>query len=222
MKPFFKLCFSRVGMVSLGILLQLLVLFASLSWFQDYAPMIHTVSVILAWAFVLYILSRKGNPAYKTAWIILLLGFPILGATLYLIFGGNRLSDRLRRKMAEIDEAMDGLTVQDPAVVDAMQAEDPDAAVMARYLANTIRCPAYRNTRTQYFSSGEAFFDQLLWDLPRAEQSIYLEYFIIESGEIWSAILEILRQKASAGVEVRLIYDDFGSFIIRFSERTAF
>ena len=210
MKPFFKLCFSRVGMVSLGILLQLLVLFASLSWFQDYAPMIHTVSVILAWAFVLYILSRKGNPAYKTAWIILLLGFPILGATLYLIFGGNRLSDRLRRKMAEIDEAMDGLTVQDPAVVDAMQAEDPDAAVMARYLANTIRCPAYRNTRTQYFSSGEAFFDQLLRDLPRAEQSIYLEYFIIESGEIWSAILEILRQKASAGVEVRLIYDDFG------------
>ena len=210
MKSFLKTVFSRVGMVSIGILLQLLVLLASLLWFREYAPVINTLSAILSWGFVLYLVAQNGNPAYKMAWIILILGFPVLGATLYLIFGGNRLSPRLRRKMQEIDRTLADHLTQDEAVIEAMRSADPDAVVMARYLGSTVHCPACRNTETRYFPSGEDFFASVLADLPKAEHTIYLEYFIVEFGEIWDQILRILKQKAAAGVEIRFLYDDFG------------
>ena len=210
MKGFLKLLFSRVGMVSLGILLQLIVLLASLWWFRDYAPVINTVSTVLSWVLVLWLLSRTGNPAYKMAWIILILGFPVLGLTLFLIFGGNRLSKRLRRKMGGIDRTLIEYMNQDEEVMDELRELDAGAAVEARYLYNVAHCPVYRNTETVYFSSGEEAFARMLEELERAEKTIYLEYFIIAEGELWSRFLRVLRAKADAGVDVRVLYDDFG------------
>ena len=46
--------------------------------------------------------------------------------------------------------------------------------------------------------------------LRKAQHYIFLEYFIVEDGKMWGEILEILRQKAAQGVDVRLIYDDLG------------
>ena len=91
MKGFLKLLLSRVGMVSLGILLQFFVLFGSLIWFREYEPVISTVGMVFSWLLTIYVLSLPGNPAYKTAWIILILGFPVLGLTLYLLFGAFSL-----------------------------------------------------------------------------------------------------------------------------------
>ena len=210
MKGIFKLIFSRVGMVSLGILLQLFVLFSSLFWFRDYASEINTVGVVISWIFVLYIISGKSNPAYKMAWIIPILGLPVFGITLYALFGGSRLSKRLRRKMGDIDQGLEKTMVQDPAVLEALRWHDPGAAVQAQYLSNTVHCPVYQNTLTDYYPSGEAFFAQVFQSLETAQRTIYLEYFILEEGRIWNRILEILTRKAAQGVDVRLLYDDFG------------
>lgn len=210
MKGFLKLLLSRAGMVSIGILIQLFVLFASLGWFREYEPIIETVSTVLCWLLVLYVLSLPENPAYKTAWIILILGLPIFGLTLYLLFGGNRLSKRLRRKMGDIDKTLEDTMVQNETVMARLRELDPGASVQARYLSNTVHCPVYQNTVTDYYASGESFFAQVFDSLERAEKTIYLEYFIVEEGEIWNRILEILTRKAAQGVDVRLIYDDFG------------
>lgn len=50
----------------------------------------------------------------------------------------------------------------------------------------------------------------MLEDLKTAERFIFLEYFIIEEGIFWNAILSVLKEKAAAGVEVRVVYDDIG------------
>ena len=210
MKAYLKLFLSRVGMVSLGILLQCFVLVASLIWFREYEPVINTVSMILSWMLVLYVLALPGNPAYKTAWIILILGLPVLGLTLYLLFGGSRLSKRLRRKMGDIDKNFEETMTQNDAVMKQLRTLDPCAGVQARYLSNTVHCPVYQNTVTDYFDSGECFFDQVFESLEQAEKTIYLEYFIVAEGKIWSRMLEILARKAAQGVDVRMIYDDFG------------
>ena len=210
MKGFLKLLFSRAGMVSLGILLQLIVLTASLWWFQDYAPVLNVVCTVLSWGLVLWLLSRPGNPAYKTAWIILALGLPVFGIFLYAIFGGNRLSKRLRRKMSEIDRSVQESVSQDPAVLEELSGLDPGAAVQAKYLIHTVGCPVYRCGGAEYFPSGEAFLERALAELKKAERTVFLEYFIVEPGTVWDRVLEVLREKAAAGVDVRLLYDDFG------------
>lgn len=54
-------------------------------------------------------------------------------------------------------------------------------------------------------------YEQMLKDLKSARHYIFLEYFIITEGSMWNEILDVLLKKVQEGVEVRLIYDDFGS-----------
>ena len=51
---------------------------------------------------------------------------------------------------------------------------------------------------------------RLLEDLRNAQKFIYMEYFIIEEGKFWNSILSILIEKAAAGVEIKVVYDDVG------------
>ena len=48
--------------------------------------------------------------------------------------------------------------------------------------------------------------------LLKAEKYIFLEYFIIDEGEMWGEILAILKQKVQEGVEVRVLYDGMNEF----------
>ena len=71
--------------------------------------------------------------------------------------------------------------------------------------------PDFTNTETKYFRIGEEMFDSMCKELRRAQKFIFLEYFIIEEGVMWDTILDILREKAAAGLDVRVLYDDVGS-----------
>lgn len=55
-------------------------------------------------------------------------------------------------------------------------------------------------------------FARLIEELKKAESYIFLEYFIVEEGQMWNTILDVLTQKAAQGVEVRCMYDDVGCF----------
>ncbi len=86
-----------------------------------------------------------------------------------------------------------------------------DAMRQAWYLEHAALCPAYRNTETTYYPTGADFFPVFLRELAQAKEYIFLEYFIIAEGSMWSDVLDILTEKAAAGVEVRVIYDGVGS-----------
>ena len=59
----------------------------------------------------------------------------------------------------------------------------------------------------EYFPLGDDMYPKLLEELKKAERYIFMEYFIVEEGEMWDSVLEILKEKASQGVEVRFMYD---------------
>jgi phosphatidylserine/phosphatidylglycerophosphate/cardiolipin synthase-like enzyme len=69
----------------------------------------------------------------------------------------------------------------------------------------------FGNTRTKYYPLGDDCYDDILEALRGAERYIFIEYFIIEEGKLWNSVLDIAREKAARGVEVRVIYDDIGS-----------
>jgi cardiolipin synthase len=68
----------------------------------------------------------------------------------------------------------------------------------------------FTNTKQTYYPLGEDMWQAMLPDLEKAENFIFMEYFIIEEGMFWDSILEILKRKASEGVTVRVLYDDIG------------
>lgn len=209
MRKFLKLLFHRISLVSICILLQIITLYLGMRWLSQTSPWFTYGLTLLSWLVILFILSDRTNISYKLAWIIPILAFPVFGLMLYLIFGGNRLSARLKRKMDSIDQLLRNNLKQDVSICDKLGRKFPDAAAQSHYLTESA-FPVYGNTETRYFPSGETCWAAMLDELHNARKTIYLEYFIICPGRMWDTIVDILEQKVAEGVDVRLIYDDFG------------
>ena len=80
-------------------------------------------------------------------------------------------------------------------------------ANLAAYIENSGSYPVYGNTNVRYYPLGEEMFEDMKKELEKAKRFIFMEYFIVERGEMWDSILEILERKVSEGVEVRFMYD---------------
>lgn len=125
----------------------------------------------------------------KTAKLLLLVLFPWTGAILCF----------LQRGRTEIPPAA--------SAADAEHTLPERIGQITRSLCGHGSCFC---ADAEYFPTGKDAYDKLLSDLNGAKKSIKLEYYIIARGVFWNSVLEILEQKAKAGVDVRLIYDDFG------------
>lgn len=205
-----KLLFQRVVVVSLGILLQILFVVAGMDWLREYWHWVRIAMGVISWVAVLTIMTGRSNPSYKMAWVVLILAFPVAGITIYLLFGGNRISNRENRRMARVEVMVAQHLRQNERVMQSLEKTDIPAWNHARYLLASSRYPVYDDSQAVYFPSGERCFARMLEELEQAEHYIFLEFFIIDNGKMWDAILDVLRRKAMQGVDVRVMYDDFG------------
>ena len=205
-----SILFHRITMTALLLVLQLALLILMMVRFSDYFVYFYCFCILLSVVAVLYIVSDYSDPGYKIAWIIPILIFPVFGGLVYLLLGGNRLTSGMRRRMQGVEQQMADALAAD-CKADRLYPYGSDAVNQSRYLEQYAHCPAYRNTEAVYFPLGDDVFPRMLEELKRAERYIFIEYFIIEPGVFWDSILAILEEKARAGVDVRVIYDDIGS-----------
>ncbi len=196
--------------VAVMILTQLALLMLFVYSLSQFAVPAYATLIILSIVVVIYIVNRPDNPSYKLSWAILILVVPIVGGVLYLIFGGKKIPKALRKEMVKSSNENAPFLIQDPAVLNQIRHLDPQLFKQINYLWRNCYFPIYKNTQTEYFDLGEGKFEALKRELRKAEKFIFLEYFIIKKGCMWSAIEEILVEKVKSGVDVRLIYDDFG------------
>jgi len=213
MNKILRMLLSRVVLVGTAILIQILVLVIMIWRFSNYFVQFYAICTFLSLLVVLGIVNGKSNHAYKLAWIIPIMMFPIFGGLFFLMFGGNKSSKRNKRKMKEIADKMQDNLAQDQAILNQLEQEDRSAANQAKYIVNYSACPIYTNTSTEYLTPGERKFERMLEELRKAERYIFLEYFIINKGVMWDTILEILKEKVKQGVDVRVIYDDVGCIL---------
>ena len=211
---------SRVVIVFLLIAVQLFLIFWSAIVLARYYYVYSVTNSLLTVVFLLYLMRSSHNGPYKLAWLAIAYAFPFFGVMLYLIFGGNRISGRRRKKMGFMNTVLDNSTAlieADPGehgeAADAqtrLEAENEEAARQTRYIRAASFTPVWDNCETRYFESGEEMFPVLLEELKKAEHYIFLEYFIIGDGEMWEAVHQILLDKVKKGLDVRVIYDDVG------------
>jgi len=205
-----KILFGRIMLVSVFILLQVGVMLASILWLSEYRQWVHVLLTTLSIITIIYLIHDRTNASYKIAWIILILAFPVAGISIYLTFGGRRLSRPVRQRMQRADDIIRENLWQEKITLDTLQNISDPAAVNTRFLHRVSGFPVYDNTQTEYFSLGDTAYVRMLEELKQAEKYIFLEYFIIGQGVMWDGILEILKEKAAQGVDVRVLYDDFG------------
>ncbi len=155
------------------------------------------------------LIARIDNPAYKIAWLVVIMAFPIFGICIYLVFGVNTLKRADMLRLARLEHKY--APKSDEEVVKKLSEKSETALSQAKYLEKVASARAFDKTETKYYPLGDLLFPDLLDALKSAEKFIFLEYFIIEEGVMWNSILDILIEKAKSGVDVRVIYDDMGS-----------
>ena len=206
--------FSRTGLILLLFLVQAGLLVSVMVWFQEWQAHVVGGSVALTMIAVLVVLNSDLDPTAKLTWMVVMTFFPVFGALFYWYTRrdvGHRL---LKSIMAERQVQSRHQIEQDSAVMKALEAREPGAAGMARYVRRSGCFPVYDNTAVTYFPLGETMFERMLIELEQAEKFIFLEYFILDEGYMWDSILEILKRKAAQGVDVRVMYDGTCEFLL--------
>ncbi len=161
-----------------------------------------------------YIISKKDKGAYKLTWIFLVLLFPVFGGLFYLMFNFQLSYKRYAKKICDIEQKAKKLFVLAGTAYEKAEKKIPEYLPQVEYLQNYAGFPIYENTQTKYLSPGEVKFEYLVEELRKAEKYIFLEYFIVQEGKMWDTILDILKEKASRGVLIRILYDDMGCFFL--------
>lgn len=207
---FRKLLFSRAVFFGIAIAAQLVILIGIITRFNQYFALFYGISILISIVALLWIINHNTNPVYKIAWIIPILLFPIFGGLFFLFFGGNKLSNRRKKRMICIAENTKKALTADSVILDEIQSRNETAYNQSIYIQNSSDYPPYHNWISEYLPLGEVKFERLKEELQKAEHFIFLEYFIIDQGVMWDTILGILKEKARQGVDVRIIYDDMG------------
>lgn len=210
MKKTIRFVFHRATIAGVAIFAQLGALILMIGRFSTYFPLFYVFFSSLSAAVVIVIATGRAKSAYKIAWIILILLFPIFGGLFYLMLGRIRLTPKMRRKMEKTRVHGEKSLETSATVLHELEKIDLRAAGQARYIQNHAAYPVYRHEHSEFFPVGDAAFPTMLRELEKAERYIFLEYFILEEGTMWNSIRDILVRKARAGVDVRLIYDDLG------------
>lgn len=165
------------------------------------------VSIALDIVTCLYVMSSAKNGRSKAVWIFLILVLFPIGYILFFISDENIFFAPSRRRYKRIIAATSSLPergVEEATIPKGVQS-------LSRYLNKVGGFAAYRNTQAKYFPSGAQAFDDMIDRCAEAKKYIFIEYFIFAEGMLLSRFLNVLEERAAAGVDIRIIYDDLGS-----------
>lgn len=211
MEKIWKIIYSRTFIVLSLIALTIFVILWTVGSAATYFPAFLTVMQLFSLVVAVSIINRPMNASFKLTWIVFVVGIPVFGALFYFILQSNFETRRYRKTFQRQAEILRLYGKTSEKVMRGLAKEDREQLKLAHYMSEYVGYPLHTNTDAVYFPSGEAKFEALLEELKKAEKYIFMEYFIVDFGYMWDSILDILKEKAAQGVEVRFMYDGMNS-----------
>ena len=200
-----SIAIKRGIIVVLGLGLQILLSFSIYMFLIEHIAFINIFFSIISILLVLAIIKNSKNYSYTLPWIIILVWFPLIGSILYIILGRNKNKSKVLKSIVKSDKESKKYLIQDSKIKEQFKENS-----RIKYISDFAGFPVTTNNEINYYPIGEEAFVAMLEELKKAEKFIFLEYFIINQGEMWNSILEVLEEKAKKGVDVRVMYDDLG------------
>ena len=191
----------------------------AISYFmQEYLALAYGVVQVGALFLAVHIYNEPGELSYKLIWFILLLLAPPEGMILWFLWGGAAQKRHLPQNTKRFPDEPESVRMRSEIAVDKLTRQLPAWSRTANYLCRRD-FQLYQNTSVTYLPEGAILLRNLIDRAAKAERFIFLEYFILAEGKLWDELEKILCAKAREGVEVKIIFDDFGN-IKRFSGET--
>lgn len=165
--------------------------------------------IITAVGMVIVVISENRNPLKTISWVLILLLLPLVGIVIYFFFGEDHRKKRLiSRKMHKRLNRM-ALDRED-----MMETLNPpkEYRELVNLLNRVKNSPLYGGNKITFYSDGADKFRALFDELKKAKNHIHLQYYIFMDDSIGTQVKNLLIQKVKEGVEVRVLYDDVGSW----------
>ncbi len=161
---------------------------------------------------MLTVLLENRQPAKTMAWLLVLAFVPVVGIILYIFFGQN-----IRKEFIINRHTMDRMTRK--AMLEVAPKKDSPLIerhqTLMRLFANQSFALPMKNNEVEFYTQGKTFFPVLKETLRNARHHIHLSTYIIENDPLGNSFADVLIERAQAGVEVRVIYDDVGCWKVR-------
>ncbi|MDU0938742.1 MAG: cardiolipin synthase [Clostridiales bacterium] len=199
--------FGRQTIVLAAVAAQIWIVLLMVTMLGDYSRVINYCLKAASLIFVVVVLSTDWNMSYKLAWIILMLLFPVFGFVVVIFYYQMPNTRKIVKRSINIDKQIDSSIKKPKESYMSLKQEAPEELGLINYFSNGTGMPVYKDIGCTYFPTGEDKWRRLIDELKKARHFIFMEYFIIDEGEMWGEVLDVLLDKIKEGVEVRVIYD---------------
>ncbi|MFT5750391.1 MAG: cardiolipin synthase, partial [Ancylomarina sp.] len=175
---------------------------------------IYTLTIVFT---LIVVILENRSPQKTISWILVLILLPIIGLISYLVFGQSYRKQKMfslkglgdLKWLQILSQDQKGKLEKNKFLKNERIHEKKNVMTL---LLNNSKAILTGQNRVKILNDGEETFKEIYNALRKANEHIHLEYYIIEDGELASELLEILIERANAGVEVRIIYDGVGSW----------
>ncbi|MCQ2545431.1 MAG: cardiolipin synthase [Clostridia bacterium] len=212
-KGLWKVLFGRTTIFVVLILIQILILFGGMAVLGTKVIIANNIIGVLSVIILIYLLNVRTNNSFKLMWIIIIVATPVVGVPFFIFTRFQPDTRYIARRLNEQLTHQKNLLLPDEGTVNRLDADSGNEYGIFKYLYEEGHFPVYDDTGIEYFPLGEDKYDELVKQLQKARKFIFMEYFIVSKGEMWSQILNILRQKVNEGVEVRFMYDGTNTMV---------
>lgn len=172
--------------------------------------MLFHILIILTIFYMIFIEKRPANTII--VWTLVFILLPYVGFIIFLLIGRKVNTNNIFvMKKNEIEFFEKYINKLKYASIPRDSMKDSNDYEIIRAVERIEYSPYRTDNQVELFFDGKKLFDEILDCLKKAEKSINIQFYIFKDDEIGSKILNILKEKAESGVEVRLLYDSVGS-----------
>ncbi|MGI6742714.1 MAG: phospholipase D-like domain-containing protein [Eubacteriales bacterium] len=212
--PHLRRLARRRIVIILMLLAQLFILILLLHDGTRKSRIAERILIVFSVACAYFVMGTDDKSDYKLSWVMIILTAKLFGGIFYLLFRLQSLEKPLReRDRQKSIKAAGYLSSAADTGESSAAADRPGYQAQINYLTRSVGYPMYKDSEVTWFPTGESLIESIFAEMEKAEKSLFVETFILSVSDLWDEIFELMKRKAAEGVDIRLIYDDIGSFL---------
>ena len=169
-----KALFSRLALIIIVVVLEILLIYGLLRYVGDKASWIETILHVASILVILYIINTSKHLSSDLFWIVLISLFPIPATLFYFLAGAGLVHSRTYTAIVEAGAYAKHYYNQNKNILNDMDKTAPELKGQFHYIADSAGFPFYENDSFDYYKCGEDGFGIMLEELKKAEKFIGL------------------------------------------------
>ncbi len=161
------------------------------------------------------VFKERKNPTSTMLWVMAILTFPIVGFLIYLLFGVDLSKSKMFQEKDEgsgimYSQSLERIELINKGEYEFQDLKSYDYQSLIKLLSNSSFSKYVEYNKVDIFYDGLDLANDIIDEMSKAKKSIYIQSYIISSGDMFNAVKDVLIKKSQEGVDVKLLVDGMG------------